>query len=30
MSGCDIDPTVVPVDELKGGTSSATERWLNW
>jgi len=30
MSGCDIDPTVVPVNELKGGTSSATERWLNW
>ncbi len=30
MSGCDIDPTVVPVKELRGGSSSATARWENW
>ena len=30
MSGCDIDPTVVPIKEIHGGNSSATEHWENW
>ena len=30
LSCCDIDPTVVPVKDLQGGSAAATERWENW
>lgn len=30
MSCCDIDPTVVPVKDLRGGSSAAAKRWANW
>ena len=30
LSKCDIDPTVVAVTEIRGGTSHAIERWENW
>lgn len=30
LSKCDIDPTVVAVTEVRGGSSHAIEHWENW